>query len=615
MFPIIDQLRNYNKQCFTADVVAGITLAAFSIPEALAYAGLAGMPPQTGLYACIVAPLVYVLFGTSRQLALGPTSAISILVGAVLGKFAADSQMHYVGLASSMALMVGAIAFLAYLLRLGVLMNFISESVLVGFSTGAAFYIASTQLGKLLGIHGGHGEFFERIGFLLQHIDSINFWALGLGIVAIIILCVGEQRFPKIPWPLVIVLGSIGIMNFTDPHALNIAIVGEIPLGFPKLTLPDVAFSEMKYLIQGAAAVFMLAYVEGMSMARTFAAKHKYRIDPNQELLALGFANIGIGLAQSFPVAGSFSRSLVNENAGATSTLAGGISSLLIIFVVLFMTGVFKNLPEPILAVIVLYAVRGLFKWKRLIQLSRLSLAEFATALTAFIGVLFLGILDGVIIGALLSLVLVIRKASQSNLTILGKVPGLPKFSALDENSANVPVPGALVIGVNSGIFYANSAEIKDRIVEQIENADTPIKTIILDLGITGDLDVSGAEMLSELHEELNQQGITLRLTHVQTSPRNMLDKMGITSQIGAHHFYSVPILAVADYLSKEGLNMRMCVHILPDTMNFVLRMIEERSKVVYGNERQLLISVAAKIQAIIEELRTNLHDNEDTNC
>lgn len=603
--PIVNWLPTYEKRWLSCDLIAGTTLAAFTIPEAIAYADLAGMPPQAGLYASIAAPLLYTLFGTSRQLVVGPTSAVSILVAAALGSLTVESPAQYAALAATTAILVGFIAFVGYSLRLGFLMNFISESVLVGFSSGAALYIAASQLAKLFGIHGAQGQFLERISYLVQHIGETNPWALAFGVAGILVLLAGEHWLPRIPWALMIVLGSIGLMSVIDAKTVGLDVVGTIPIGLPSLSLPPVFLPDVRDVIRGAVAIFVLAYVEGMSMARTFATKNGYRVDPDQELLALGFASIGAGLTQAYPVAGSFSRSALNDGAGAKTQLANGFSALLVGLVVLFLTGLFSRVPEPILAVVVLVAVRGLFKWKALVHLFELRPAEFGTALAALVGVLVLGILDGVVIGALLSLLLVIGRASQSHISLFGRVPGQPQFSSMHENPENVPIAGMLIIRANAGIFYANAESIKRHIIELVREGDEPMQAVVLDMAMTGDLDLSGAEMLAELNRELLEKGIILRLSRVQLSARSLLDRMGITQQIGEQHFHSRTLYAVAQYLAQEGLSRRASCDILPDMVRNVLDMICDRAALIRGDERERLEVIRSRLEEILRELET----------
>lgn len=601
--PIISWLPGYEKQWFRTDLIAGATLAAFTIPEAIAYAELAGMPPQAGLYASIAAPILYLLFGTSRQLVVGPTSAVSILVASALGTLAVESPAQYAALAALTAILVGIIALVAYSLRLGVLMNFISESVLVGFSSGAALYIAGSQLGKLFGIHGAQGQFLERISFLINHIDQTNIYALAFGIAGIAVLLAGEHWAPRMPWALITVLGSIGIMSVLGSRAQGIDVVGAIPGGLPNFSIPPVFLPDVREVIRGAVAIFVLAYVEGMSMARAFASKNGYSVNPNQELLALGFASIGAGLTQSYPVAGSFSRSALNDQSGAKTQLAGGVSAIIIAIVVLLFAGLFSKLPEPILAAVVIVAIKGLFKWKQLVNLFELRTPEFWTALGAMVGVLSLGILDGVMIGALLSLFLVIARTSQSHISVLGRVPGQPQFSSIQENPENITIPGILLIRADSGIFYANADSYRKQIISLIEEADPPAQSVVFDMEMTRDLDLAGAHMLGELHKELEQMGICLRLSRVQLPARSLLDRLGITEKIGEQNFHPRTLFAVAHYLSQEGLGRRVSADILPDMVKCVHEMVCDRADRVGGEERDHLENIRREFETIIEEL------------
>lgn len=601
--PIISWLSRYEMEWFRSDAMAGLTLAAFTIPEAIAYAELAGMPAQAGLYACIAAPLLYMLFGTSRQLVVGPTSAVSILVASALAGLTVESPAQYAALAALIAVIVGVIALIAYALRLGVLMNFISESVLVGFSTGAALYIAGSQLGKIFGIHGAEGQFLERVSYLVEHIDKTNLYALGFGVCGIVVLFAGEHWKPRLPWPLMVVLGSIGLMTILGSKGQSIDVVGSIPGGLPSFTIPPVFLPDAREVVRGAVAVFVLAYVEGMSMARAFASKNGYNVNPNQELLALGFASIGSGLTQSYPVAGSFSRSALNDQSGAKTQLAGGISALIIAVVVMFFTGLFSKLPEPILGAVVIVAVKGLFKWRQMAHLFQLRTPEFWTAFGALVGVLALGILDGVVIGALLSLVLVIVRTSQSHISVLGRVPGQPQFSSMNENPSNITIPGMLIIKADTGIFYANADSYKNQIMSLVQDEQQAVQAVVFDLEMTRDLDLAGAEMLDELHNELRERGISLRLSRVQAPAYSLMQRLGITEKIGPANFHPRTLFAVSHYLTEEGLSRRVSSDILPDMVRCVHEMVCDRVGVVEGEERDRLVTIQFQFEGIINEL------------
>jgi sulfate permease, SulP family len=601
--PILQWAPTYDKSWLRPDVMAGLTLAAFTVPEAIAYAELARLPAKTGLYAAIVAPILYMLFGTSRQLAVGPTAAMSILVASGLGELAVSSSDQYIALAGATAALIGIMALISYALRLGFLVNFISESVLVGFSTGVAVYIAATQLSKLFGIPGIHGHFFHRILDLGHHIGDANVWALSLGIGGLVILLAGERIFPKLPWALILVLGSIALMHTTGLASRGVRVVGEIPSGFPLPQLPLVPLSVMGDLLKLAVGAFMLACLDAMSIARMFARQNSYRVDTNQELLALGFASFGSALTQGYPVDGSFSRSALNNECGAKTQLANGISGAMIALVVIFLAGLFSKLPEPILAAVVLVAVRGLFKVSALRKLFRLRTAEFWTAIAATAGVLVLGVLDGVIIGALVSLLLVIGRASESRVSVLAKVPGQPQFTSLRENPDNLIVPGLLIIRVEEGIYYANAESIRDQIMALMWDSNTPVETVLLDLEMTGDLDLAGAEMLDELRSELADIGVRLRLARLQRSARVLLARTKIGSKIGVKNVHPRVLFAVAAYLADEGSNKRMACDILPDMIRCVKDMVLERCELETGDELESLDGICRQLDGILEDL------------
>lgn len=603
--PILNWLQSYNKEWLRCDFMAGMTLAAFTIPEAMAYAGLAGLPPHAGLYASITAPLLYMIFGSSRQLAVGPTSAVSVLVASGLAALIIESQAHYYALASMTAVLMGAMAFIARGLKLGFLVNFISDSVLVGFSSGAALVIVSTQVGKLFGISGAHGQFFERILYLLLHLGETNPWALFTGVVGILTMVLGEHRFPRLPWTLLVVAAAIVVATVGDLANHGVQLIGAVPAGLPGVVLPALTLAETRDLLAVAFAAFVLAYIEGMSMARSYASKNKYRVDADQELIALGFACVGAGMTQGYPVAGSFSRTALNDASGARTPLAGGFSAVLVACVLIFTADLFTRLPEPILASVVLVAVRGLFRLKALQCLHDLRRREFWTAMAALLGVLVFGILSGVLVGVVLSLLLVIARASQARFSILGRVPGRLQFADLRDNPENITIPGLSIIRLDECVFYANAESLRDRIVETVKSGNPPIHSVVLDLEMTSDLDIPGAEMLGALHEELGAGGVRLRLSRLQPEARDLLDRSGITERVGAENIHLRTIGAVAAYLNDEGTHLQEAHDILPDLVKRVQDMVRGREEHLEGEDQARLKAVGMKIKEILEILRT----------
>ncbi|MGZ7096603.1 MAG: SulP family inorganic anion transporter, partial [Methanobacterium sp.] len=359
-FPVVKWSRSYNKEWLRPDIIAGITVGAFTIPEAMAYVSLAGLPPEIGLYSAMVALLVYMLFGTSKQLSIGPTSTISILVGATLGSLMIVSASQYFMMASLVAVAVGILALLSWALRLGFIIKFISKTVLTGFLAGLALYIASGQIPTLLGISSSTGTFFDRMYYILVHIGQTNPITLVVGIGGILFLFFATKKFPRLPNTLFLVLGSIVLLTFTNLASLGVKIVGSIPQGLPALIIPDPTLIDVNVLITLAITVFLVSYVEGYIFASEYAYKNKYKIDKNQELLALGASNVAVGFFQGLPIGGTLSRTAVADESGAKTPLAGGISGLVILLVLVLFTGLFYNLPQAILAAIVLFVIKGL---------------------------------------------------------------------------------------------------------------------------------------------------------------------------------------------------------------------------------------------------------------
>ena len=531
--PVLNWVPSYQRAWLRFDILAGITVAAFTVPEAMAYASLAGLPPEAGLYAAFLASLIYVIFGTSRQLAIGPTSAVSILVAGTLSLLVVDNPEVYWAFAALVAILVGLISLVAWVFRMGFLVNFISKPVLAGFTAGAALFIASSQLPKLFGIEGTHGQFFDQVWQIIQHLGETNLPSLGIGLGAILLLVAGQMKFPRLPVSLFVVLLGIVIMSTTNLTDYGVAIVGDIPSGMPAFGIPRLTWDSIGDLLPLAFSVFILAYVEGMAAVRTFAGKHQYRTDANQELLALGASNIVAGLGQGYAVSGSMSRSVVNDNSGAKTPLAGGIAGLLIIIVVLFLTGLFENLPEPVLAAVVLVAVRSLIDVPELRRIYRINRGEFVIAMVAFIGVLAFGLLYGILIAVLASLILMITRAMHPHTAVLGRIPGTDSYGDVKRHPENEQVPGVLAYRVDADIFFVNAATVKDDITSLIDTLDQPIELVVLDLEATPSLDITGADMLAEIHRELAARGIALKIVMASGPVRDVLRAEGFEKLVG----------------------------------------------------------------------------------
>jgi high affinity sulfate transporter 1 len=518
--PIADWLPQYEGAWLRPDLIAGVTLAAYAIPVSLAYASLAGLPSQAGLYCYLLGGLAYALFGTSRQLAIGPTSAISILIGASLATVAAgnvDRQMH---LAMAVAILTGIIGVLAWILSLGNVVNFISETVLVGFKCGAGLVIASTQLPKLFGFSSGGSNFFTRIIELVRDLGETNLPTLAVGLGALVLLILGDRLLPGRPVALFVVVISIVVMSYLPLAAQGVKTVGIIPEGLPHLSWPLVAWNEADTLLPLALACFLLSYVESISVVRTFAIKHKYAVSADQELLALGAANFVAGVGQGYPLAGGMSQSAVNEKGGARTPLSLVFASITIGVVLLFLTALMRNLPQPVLAAVVLIAVGGLIKPSELRHLYRVSKLEFRVAMVATVGVLLFGILKGVLLAAIFSILMLLRGASRPRIAILGRVGGTDRFADLSRASDAVTVPQTLVLRIESGLFYFNAENVKGRVLAMI--SQEPVTLVVLDLSTSANIDLAGVRMLRELCAELTHAGVKLGIAEVHGAVRDL---------------------------------------------------------------------------------------------
>jgi len=525
LFPPAQWVPGYRGAWLRNDVVAGITLAAYAIPVSLAYASLAGLAPQQGIYCYLVAGLAYALFGTSRQLAIGPTSAISLLVGTTVAGMAGGDPERWTQIAALVALLFAAMSLIAWALRLSSIVNFISETILLGFKAGAALTIAMTQLPKLFGVPGGGDSFFERVWKLGSQIPDTNPAVLAFGLTAIVLLVAGEKLLPSRPIALLVVIASIVVLTMTPLAHFGFKTVGLLPSGLPHPQLPSLRARDVDGVIPLAFACFLLAYIEGVSAARALARKNGYEIDARQELFALGAANLAAALGQGYPVAGGLSQSTVNDKAGARTPLALVFASATIGLCLLYLTGLLRNLPDVVLAAIVLVAVKGLVDLKELRRVRALSRMEFWVAMVALAGVLLLGILKGVLLATIISMLLLIRRAAQPHVARLGRVPGTQRYSDLERNPDNETVPGALIVRVESGLFYFNVSHVRDQLRRHVAASGDGLRLVVWDLSTSPYVDIAGVRMLGELQRELAARGVTLRLVDARASVRDLIRK------------------------------------------------------------------------------------------
>jgi sulfate permease, SulP family len=533
-FPPAHWLAEYRIDWLRSDFVAGVTLAAYAIPVSLAYAGLAGLPPQVGVYGYLLGGIGYALLGSSRQLAVGPTSAISLMIAGTVGAMAEGDAQRYAQIASLTAFTVGALCLLSWLLRLSALVKLISDSILVGFKAGAGLTIAMTQLPSLFGIASGGHNFFERAVLFAGQLGQIHWIVLAIGIIAILLLVSGERLLPGRPVGLGVVALSITAATVLGLPNLGVPTTGDIPAGLPALEGPALRLRDVEGIVPLAAGCLLLAYIEGVSAARAFAAKHGYSIDARQEFLGIGAANLAAAVGQGYPVAGGLSQSAVNDKAGARTPLSLVFASITLALCLLFLTGLLENLPKAVLAAVVLTAIYGLLDFPALFRMWRVSRLDFYAATIALVAVLLLGILQGILLAALASIVLLLARASQPHVAFLGRIPGTNSYSDITRHPENEKLAGVIAFRPEASLVYINADYVRETVLNRLRAAGPkPMRLVICDLSASPYLDLAGSRMLHELHTELCARGIALRIVGAHGWVRDLLRADGLGEKVG----------------------------------------------------------------------------------
>ena len=532
---LLSWLSSYDSAALRADVIAGITLAAYLLPAAIGDSSLANLPPEAGIYACLFSGFVFWLFCSSRHTAITVTSGLSLLLGSSLGALAGGDVTRFGALAAATTLLVGGLSLVAWLVKAGSIVNFISETVMIGFKAGIALVLASTQLPKLFGFGGAHGgDFWSRMSHFFEHVSETKGAALALGLAALGVLLAGKKFLPGKPVAIFVVVGGIVAARAFELGQRGVKMLGEVPQGLPALRLPAIGWQDLNELLPLAFACFMLAAVETAAIGRMFGRKHGHRLDADREFLAIGMANLASGLGSGMPVSGGMSQSLVNESGGARTPVSGLVASILVLVVALWLSALLADLPQPVLAAIVLMAVTSLIKFQALKRLWRAHRSEFYVAMAALVGVLCSGILRGVLIGAIISLALLLRRAARPHVAFLGRIPGMQRFSDLERNPDNEAVPGALLFRAEASLLYFNCESVREAVLAKVRAAATPVRFVVCDLSTSPHVDMAGAEMLIGLHGDLAQKGIQFQVVEARAKVRDMLRVEGFEDRAGA---------------------------------------------------------------------------------
>ncbi len=561
--PIVAWLPKYQKAWLRTDFIAGLTIVALLIPEGMAYAQLAGVPPEAAFYAAPIGLLLYAVFGSSRQLVVAVSSAVATMSFATVSLLAEPNTSEFIVLTAALAVLAGLVSILAGLLRLGRVAQFFSDSVMVGFITGLAVIIIVKQLPKIFGVEGGEGNVWQRLWDFVVLIPETHLPTLAVGLVCLVLLVVLERLLPRIPAALIALIAGIGLSLAFGLEARGVEVVGELPEGLAAPGWPAISLQDWLSLLPGALGIALVCFAEAIGPARAFAAGHRYEIDPNQELIGVGASNTGAGLFHGFPIGASLSKSAANDQAGAHAEMSGVIAALVTALVALFFTQLFYPLPEATLGAIVVVAVSHMVKWKEMRHLYRVRRVDFALALVALLALMTIEILQALLLAVIISVFALVWHASKPKVAVLGRAPGSLDFSDMRRHPDNITIPGLLMVRPENGLFFANASGIKEAIVHEVNASVVPVKAVLVDLGAPSDLDAPSADMLIELHKELRQRDVRLILTRMIAPVRDVLKRADASGEIDEVDVSHSPVEAFLDFFVREagGAHGNAAVH------------------------------------------------------
>ncbi|NUP32940.1 MAG: SulP family inorganic anion transporter [Streptomycetaceae bacterium] len=546
-WPVAGWLRTYRGDRFGPDTIGALTAWALIVPECVAYAQIAGVPPQNAFYGAPVALLAYVLFGTSRFLIVGATSAAAVLSAATVADVSGDPKAA-VALSAALALVAGAVLVVAGLTKLGFLADFLSEPALLGFLFGMALTIVIRQCAKIVGVSSGDGDFFERAWTLLRHADDWHGATIAVGVCSLAALLALERWLPKLPASLVVLVAGIAVSAAIDLEDHGVEIVGKIPRAVPTPAWPDIPASDWAALLAGAFGLALVVFAESYSIAGRFAREHGDEVDADREMSAMGASNIAAGLFKGFTVSGSASRSAAAEASGGSSPMVSAVAAVLILVTGAFLTPLFTDLPEPVLGAIVIVAVRSFLKVAPLRLYWRADRPNFAVAATALVGVLVFDLLPGLLIAVALSLILFIANASRPRVAVLGEIAGTDRYGDVEDQPGATTVPGLLLVRPDGPLFFGNAARMKLGVRDLVARADPAPDRVVLNLVSSYRLGLPVLDSLDELRVELRAMGCDLHLAHVHLDVKNAIAGSTLGTNLGPGAVHGSVADAVAAY-------------------------------------------------------------------
>jgi high affinity sulfate transporter 1 len=546
LLPGVAQLQGYQRSWLRGDVLAGVTVAAYLIPQVMAYAGIAGLPPVAGLWAMLPAMVLYALLGSSRQLSVGPESTTALMAATVVGPLAAGDEKRYAALAAALAVVVGLLALVAWLFRLGFVADLLSHPILVGYMAGVAIIMIIGQLEKLTGVPVEGDSIPAEAWSFLGGLSEMHVPTLVLGLATMAFLFLIQWRYPRLPGPLLAVLLATAAVALFDLQERGVEVVGTIPGGFPVPAFPPL--DDLAQLLLPAVGVLLVGYTDNVLTARAFAAKGGYEIDPNRELLALGAANIGAGLFRGFPVSSSGSRTAIGAASGSRSQVYSLVALASVVLVLLFFRPVLANFPQAALGGIVVYAAVRLIDLAGFRRLARFRRTELMLALAAFAGVLVFDILYGILVAIGLSVVELFYRVARPHDAVLGRVPGLAGMHDVDDYPDAQTIPGLVVYRYDSPLFFANAQDFKQRALAAAREHDGELKWFVLNAEANVEVDITALDALEELRQELTGQGVVFAMARVKQDLRDELEAYSLAERIGPDRIFPTLPTAVEAY-------------------------------------------------------------------
>ncbi len=551
--PGVATLRTYRRGWLRGDIVAGLILSTLLVPAGMGYAEAAGLPAITGLYATIVPLIAYAVFGPSRILVLGPDSALAALIAATILPMAAGDPERAIALAGMLGILTGLLCIAAGLARFGFLTDLLSKPVRVGYMNGIALTVIVSQLPKLCGFsvdsEGVIAGFIEFCRKLLDGAAVPQAVVIGISGIAIILgLKRVAPRFPGVLVAVVLATVAVSVLGLAD----ILRVVGAIPRGIPLPSIPAVQLADIGPLFVGAIGIALISFADTSVLSRTFAARNGYRVDPNREVTALGIANVAGGLFQGFPVSSSASRTPVAESAGARTQLTGVVGAAVIAALLLVAPDLLRNMPQAALAAVVITAVLGLFDFRSIGRFSRVRRSDAAVSIASFLGVAILGVLPGIALAVVLSLLDFIRRAWQPHDAVLGRAEGVKGYHDTQRYPHARQIPGLLLYRWDAPLFFANADTFRERIVELVDAAEPPIRWVVVAAEPITDVDTTAAEAIAELDTELERRGVELAFAEMKDPVKDRLQRYGLKATIGREYFFPTLGVAVHEFLEQN---------------------------------------------------------------